>query len=112
MIYQMVLLDLGHTRHIQFEDGRLLGVKCVANAKEPTLPVDASHCSDWGNEHASCQELAGHQRDLGILRTVMCVCQGLARCQEDTGISNDNPSAYLLTCVSMTLHCCYGDLAE
>ena len=78
MIYEMVLLDLGHTRHIQFEDGRLLGVKCVANMEEPTLLVDASHCSDWGMEHASCQELAGLQRDPGILRTVMRVCRGLA----------------------------------
>jgi hypothetical protein len=96
MINQMVLMDLGHTRHIQFEDGRLLGVKCVANAEEPILLVDASHYSDWGKEHASCQELAGRQRDPGILRTVMRVCRGLAGCQEDTGISNDNSSAYLL----------------
>ena len=104
-IYKDLLLELGHTRHIIYQDGRLRSVRCIGERYISSKGSHRQHSGgSWGLEHRWCKYLGDRYKPasafgdsfISLLRT----CQRL--------YVYDNDYASVLSSSTLTHHQIFG----
>lgn len=65
-IYQEMLSDLGHKRHIRFEQGKLKSIRCIESVERAKLTGECGPAPRWDKNHYWCVQLYERARLLGI----------------------------------------------